>query len=75
MGMIVTGIVAAIAIAIGASYFVDTRDDNPPAWQVYSTSSARVGNPGHNLVGTNWTGLAVVDAAETVESETGEPTS
>jgi hypothetical protein len=27
-----------------------------PAYQAYSTQSTRVGEPGHNLVGENWSG-------------------
>jgi hypothetical protein len=54
MGMILTGIVVAVAIAIGAGYYL--RAEQEPAWQVYSTESTRVGDPGHNLVGQNWTG-------------------
>lgn len=64
MGMIVTGVVAAFAIAIGASYFVGAQGDDRSAWQVYSTSSARVGDPGENLVGPGWTGEGEVSAAE-----------
>ncbi|WP_353645247.1 hypothetical protein [Mesorhizobium sp. WSM2239] len=54
MGMILTGIVVAIAIAFGAGYFMNA--EQRPAWEVYSTPSTRVGDPGHNLVGTAWTG-------------------
>jgi len=64
MGMIVTGVVVAFAIAIGASYFVGAQGDDRAAWQVYSTSSARVGDPGENLVGPGWTGEGEVSAAE-----------
>jgi hypothetical protein len=62
--MIVTGVVAAFAIAIGASYFMREQGDDRPAWQVYSTSSARVGDPGENLVGPGWTGEGEITAAE-----------
>ncbi|MBA3448440.1 MAG: hypothetical protein H0T56_12705 [Pseudaminobacter sp.] len=54
MGMILTGIVVAFAIAIGAGYYL--RGEQEPAWQVYSTDSTRVGDPGENLVGPAWTG-------------------
>ena len=64
MGMIFTGIVAAIIIAIGAGFFLSSQGDDRPAWQVYSSSSARVGDPGENLVGPGWTGLGEVTAAE-----------
>ena len=56
MGMILTGIVVAVAIAFGAGYFLLNAQQQRPAWQVYSTDSTRVGDPGHNLVGQNWTG-------------------
>jgi hypothetical protein len=71
MGMILTGIVVAVVIAIGAGYFLFEQGDDRPAWQVYSSSSTRVGDPGHNLVGRNWTGdpgdssAAIVDGEET----------
>lgn len=54
MGVILTGIVVAIALAVGAGFVL--RGEQEPAWQVYSTDSTRVGNPGANLVGQNWTG-------------------
>jgi hypothetical protein len=69
MGMIFTGIVAAVIIAIGAGYFLNSQSDDRPAWQVYSTSSVRVGDPGENLVGPGWTGEAELGAAE-VETDT-----
>ncbi|TIM31136.1 MAG: hypothetical protein E5Y63_09045 [Mesorhizobium sp.] len=56
MGMILTGIVVSIAIAVGAGYFLLSAQQQQPAWQVYSSESTRVGDPGHNLVGQNWTG-------------------
>ncbi|MCF6119349.1 hypothetical protein L2449_21150 [Mesorhizobium muleiense] len=56
MGMILTGIVVSIVIAFGAGYFLLSAQQQQPAWQVYSSESTRVGDPGHNLVGQNWTG-------------------
>jgi len=56
MGMILTGIVVAAAIAFGAGYFFLDEQQQEPAWRVYSTDSTRVGDPGHNLVGQNWSG-------------------
>ena len=50
--MILSGIVVAVAIAIGAGYWL--RSEQEPAWRVYSTDSTRVGDPGHNLVGPEW---------------------
>ena len=55
MGTILAGIVAAIVIAIGAGAFLRTEQE--PAWQVYSSdASTRVGEPGDNLVGQDWSG-------------------
>ncbi|EHK56526.1 hypothetical protein [Allomesorhizobium alhagi] len=71
MGMILTGIVVAIAIAIGAGYFMNA--EQRPSWEVYSTPSSRVGDPGHNLVGTGWTGEPESGAVAAAEPE--EPSS
>ena len=54
MRMILTGIVVAIVIAIGAGYVL--RSGQEPSWQAFSSDSTRVGDPGHNLVGQNWSG-------------------
>lgn len=62
MGMILTGIVVAFAIAIGAGYYLSAQQE--PAWQVFSTDSTRVGNPGQNLVGQDWTGDGSIAVGE-----------
>jgi hypothetical protein len=54
MKMIVSGAVAAILLGVIAA--VALRSVQEPSYAVYSTSSARVGDPGSNLVGENWTG-------------------
>lgn len=54
MGTILTGIIVAVVIAIGAGYVLQRQQE--PAWQVYSTKSTRVDNPGINLVGRDWSG-------------------
>jgi hypothetical protein len=72
MGMIFTGIVVAVAIAIGAGYFLRAEDQDRPAWQVYSSSSTRVDEPGQNLVGPGWTGEGDIGAAQ---MEADEPAS
>lgn len=54
MRMILTGIVLAIVIAVGAGYLLQAQQET--SWQFFSTDSTRVGDPGHNLVGQNWTG-------------------
>ena len=54
MNVVLTGIAAAIVLGIVAALVL--RTDRTLAWEAYSTSSARVGDPGYNLVGKNWTG-------------------
>lgn len=54
MGVILTGIVAAIVIAIGAGFAL--RSQQEPSWEAYSTASTRVGDPGANLVGRDFSG-------------------
>lgn len=63
MGVILMGIVVAVAIAIGVGYVLPNEQE--PAWQVYSSTSTRVGDPGKNLVGSGWTGESTV--AETTD--------
>ena len=62
MGMIFTGIAAAIVIAIGASFVLRDEGRQRLAWEVYSTDSTRVADPGENLVGPAWTGEGTVAA-------------
>jgi hypothetical protein len=62
MGVILAGIAAVIVIAVGAGLVL--RAEQEPAWQVYSTTSTRVGDPGSNLVGPEWTDETVDDDAE-----------
>ncbi|WP_244480738.1 hypothetical protein [Mesorhizobium sp. Root157] len=54
--MILSGIVVTGAIAFGTGYFFLNVQPEQQAWQAYSTESTRVSDPGHNLVGQNWTG-------------------
>ena len=68
MGVVITGIIAVIVIAIGASFVL--RAEQEPAWQAYSTGSARVGDPGHNLVGTDYNGEPGEGEAEAEGEET-----
>ena len=68
MGVILMGIAAAIVIAIGASVVLDAEQE--PAWQVYSTQSTRVGEPGDNLVGPSWSGEPGGGAAQAEGEET-----
>lgn len=54
MGVIFSGIVAAVVIAIGAGFVL--RSEQESAYEAYSTQSTRVGEPGNNLVGPDWSG-------------------
>ncbi len=56
MGMIFSGIVAVVVIAIGAGFIL--RSEQESAYEAYSTPSTRVGEPGNNLVGPDWSGEA-----------------
>ena len=67
MGTIFAGIVAAIVIAIGASFILRDEGQQRLAWEVYSTESTRVADPGENLVGPGWTGEGEVGAAAASE--------
>ena len=68
MGVVLTGIVAAIVIAVGAGIFL--RGQQEPAWEVYSTASTRVGNPGQNLVGADFSGEPDGEVAHAEGEET-----
>lgn len=63
MGVILTGIVAAIAVALIAGLVLPSFLEKP-SWEVFSTTSARVGDPGENLVGPNWSGEGRPQPAE-----------
>ncbi len=52
--MIFASVLIAIVIGVAAAFILNTVQR--PAYEVYSTSSTRVGEPGHNLVGENWSG-------------------
>jgi hypothetical protein len=54
MGAIMSGIVAAIAFGVVAAIILSAVQE--PAYEAYSTSSARISDPGSNLVGKAWTG-------------------
>lgn len=54
--MRVLAIGIAAAILVGAAIGVIFPLEPKLAWQAYSSTSARVGDPGSNLVGPGWTG-------------------
>jgi hypothetical protein len=46
-----------VLVALAAAAALILNAGQRPAWEVYSsTQSTRVGDPGHNLVGENWSG-------------------
>jgi hypothetical protein len=66
MGVILSGIFLAAVLAVGAGFAL--RSDQPAAWQVFRTQSTRVGDPGENLVGKDWTGQASLNDAGSAET-------
>lgn len=46
-------VAAVLAVAAGLLFGAEQE----PAYRAFATSGARVGDPGHNLVGQNWSGL------------------
>lgn len=52
MKILLTGIAAAILLGVIAGFILPMVGE--PAYQAYSTSSTRVGEPGHNLIGKEW---------------------
>ena len=62
MRMVLTGIAAAIVLAIGLGVYL--ASDPKLAWQAYSTASVRMDDPGSNLVGPRWSGENNVTSAD-----------
>jgi hypothetical protein len=54
MKMVVLGVVVAIVLAGLVSLVLGTRQRT--AYESFATESVRVGEPGHNLVGSDWSG-------------------
>jgi len=51
MKAFIAAVICAAAIGVGASYVLHTQQETVDV--AFSTSSARVGDPGQNLVGIN----------------------
>jgi hypothetical protein len=51
MKAFIAAVICAVAIGVGASYVLHTQQETVDV--AFSTSGARVGDPGHNLVGMN----------------------
>jgi hypothetical protein len=55
MKVILAAVLIAVVIGVAAAFVLNTTQR--PAYEVYSSdASVRVGDPGHNLVGENWSG-------------------
>ncbi|PSJ63090.1 hypothetical protein [Pseudaminobacter soli (ex Li et al. 2025)] len=52
MKAFITAVVIAIIIAIAGLFGLAAIQK--PVYQAFATSSTRVGNPGHNLIGNAW---------------------
>ena len=55
MKVILLSAVAALVIAFAASFVLNREQE--PAYQAFTGSGARLGEPGSNLVGPDWNGL------------------
>ena len=55
MRAFLASLAVALVIAVAAGFILNA--DNRPAYEAFSTSGARVSDPGHNLVGDRWSGL------------------
>lgn len=56
MKPLLLGVTVAILLGIGAgSVLISTQT---PVYEAFTTSGARVSDPGYNLVGPHWTGEA-----------------
>jgi hypothetical protein len=56
MKMILVSVLIALVLSVAAALVLDSTQR--PAYEAYATSGTRVGDPGHNLVGQNWSGNA-----------------
>lgn len=52
MKSFIAGVAVAVVIAVCAGFVLTAVAQ--PAYKAFATSETRVGNPGHNLVGSNW---------------------
>jgi hypothetical protein len=54
--MVVLGVIGAVVLAILVSLVLGTQQRT--AYESFATEGVRVGDPGHNLVGPDWSGDA-----------------
>ena len=55
MKSFIAGLIAAVVLAVVAGVILTSVQE--PAYKAFASAETRVGNPGHNLVGSNWSGL------------------
>ena len=55
MKAFLTAVVATVVLGVAAYLVLGVIQR--PAYEVYATAGTRVGDPGENLVGKNWSGL------------------
>lgn len=53
MKAFIASLAVAVGLAVGAAYLLESTWQSTAA-DAFSTSGARVGDPGHNLVGSDW---------------------
>lgn len=54
MKVIIASALAVLVLGIGSALILNSIQE--PAYEAYSTTGARVGEPGDNLVGKTWSG-------------------
>jgi hypothetical protein len=59
MGILVISIIAAILLAVSAGLVLSTSQR--PAYEARVLPTVRLDDPGHNLVGRDWTGIGRVN--------------
>jgi hypothetical protein len=69
MRVIMSGIAAAFVLGVIAAVVLSAVQK--PAYDLYSTSSTRLGDPGSNLVGEAWTGEPKVERNESYSARGG----
>jgi uncharacterized protein involved in exopolysaccharide biosynthesis len=63
MRIIVTSIIAAVLLAVGAGAVLSSAQK--PVYQTRAMPSVRIDDPGNNLVGLDWSGLPKAAASGT----------
>ena len=69
MGIIITGIIVAVVIAFGAGVVLNSSQKT--VYQSQPMPTVRVGDPGTNLVGPDWSGLNDADKSRRQEAHGG----